>query len=148
MTFRTIFDGQPLRRAERGALVVWACLLIAGFSVALSLEPDNRGFGTHQRLGLPPCTFRALFGFSCPSCGMTTSFSNFVRGQFAASVAANTTGLILALCCAVQIPWALASAWSGRLIGIHRPESAAATLLVVLAVLCLSEWIVRLSLAA
>jgi len=146
MTSRLIPHGQPLRRVERVALVVWAILLTAGFAMASSLEPDTRGFGTHQRLGLPPCTFRSLAGISCPSCGMTTSFSNFVRGNFVASASANATGLVLAVCCAIQIPWAIASACTGRAIGIHRPEVATATLLAVLAALCLTEWILRLTL--
>src|SRR5207247_577108 len=47
--------------------------MTALLGVARLVEPDLRGYGTHEQLGLPPCTFRLLTGIACPSCGMTTS---------------------------------------------------------------------------
>ena len=76
------FGEYRLARAGRLLLVVWSVILLAGFALAARLEPDPRGFGTHQRLGLPPCTFQSMFNIPCPSCGMTTSFANVVRGRF------------------------------------------------------------------
>src|SRR5690349_23695282 len=112
--------GYPLARGGRWLLVGWSLFLLGGFALAFSLSPDPRGFGTHQRLGLPPCTTRALFGIPCPSCGMTTSFANFVRGRFLQAARANTSGLLLAAVCAVQLPWIAASVARSRLIGVRR----------------------------
>ncbi|RMG09330.1 MAG: DUF2752 domain-containing protein [Planctomycetota bacterium] len=42
---------------------------------AFVLEPDRRGVGTHEQLGLPPCGFFDLAGGPCPSCGFTTTFA-------------------------------------------------------------------------
>lgn len=125
---------------------MWGLFLVAGFGLAAHLDPDPRGFGTHQRLGLPPCTTRALFGVPCPSCGMTTSFANFVRGRLLQAAQANASGLLLATVCAVQLPWILGSVARGRMIGVHRPERAAFAVVLPVATVCLAEWIVRLML--
>lgn len=139
-------NGTPLRPAARGLLATWGLFLAAGFTLAASLDPDPRGFGTHQRLGLPPCTTRTLFGISCPSCGMTTSFANFVRGRFLQAAQANTSGLLLATVCAVQLPWIAASVARGRLIGVWRPDRLALAVALPLATFCLAEWLLRLTL--
>ena len=84
-------DGFPLGRLGLALLALWGFALLGGFFVAYRLEPDPRGFGTHQRLGLPPCTIRTVFGVPCPSCGMTTSFANLAKGHFVHAARANTT---------------------------------------------------------
>ena len=121
----------------------WSLFLIGGFSLALRLDPDPRGYGTHRRLGLPPCSFRSMFAVPCPSCGMTTSFSNFVRGRFVESVRANVAGSLLALACAVQIPWIWMSIYRGRLLWIDRPEMGLVWLLLIVCSVCLIQWAVR-----
>ena len=79
--------------------------VIGVFAIAFALKPDPSGFGTHQQLGLPACTFRTLTGFDCPHCGMTTSFSNIVRGNLSAAWNANPVGIPLAITCALCTPW-------------------------------------------
>jgi hypothetical protein len=141
-----LFDsgGYPLGRRSRWLLAAWALLLAGGFALAFQLDPDPRGFGTHQRLGLPPCTFRVLCGFPCPSCGMTTSFAHFIRGNFAAACAANPAGLILALVCAGQIPWCGWSVIRGRLWGVSHPEPVLVWALSSLYALCVLNWMMTL----
>lgn len=138
-------NGTPLRPAARGLLAAWGLFLAAGFSLAAFLEPDSRGYGTHQRLGLPQCTTRALFGVPCPSCGMTTSFANFVRGRFLHAARANASGLLLAAVCAVQLPWIAVSVARGRLVGVDRPDRLALAVALPLAACCLTEWLLRLT---
>lgn len=67
-----------------------------GLAVSRLLTPDPSGMGTHQQLGLPPCSMRVLFGIPCPSCGMTTSWALFSRGEFATSFSVNPAGFLLA----------------------------------------------------
>lgn len=136
--------GYPLTRLARVLLGVWGLLLVGGFAVAVMLEPDPRGYGTHQRFGLPPCTFRTVLGLPCPSCGMTTSFSHFVRGRMIEAAQANAAGLLLAVVCAVQIPWTWASAYQGRLLGVARPDVGLMWLLVAICGGCLLQWAARL----
>jgi hypothetical protein len=134
----------PIGRAGRASLLGIAIILIVVFTVALLLNPDPRGFGTHQQLGLPPCTFRFLFGRPCPGCGMTTSFAHFVRGQFAQSVHANPAGAIVASVCLLLIPWCLWSARRGRLWMVSDPVPVVAAVLVSLSTLILLIWVVRI----
>lgn len=133
-----------LGRLGRALLVVWSLTLVAGFALAAALKPDPRGYGTHQRLGLPPCTFQTMFQIPCPSCGMTTSFSNFVRGRFRAAAQANPAGLMLAVICTLQIPWCWASAVRGRMWRVSQPDLALLCLLLVVFAASSLQWVIRI----
>jgi hypothetical protein len=138
-------SGRTLGRAGQGLLVLWSVCLLAGFAIAFVLEPDPRGYGTHQKLGLPACTFRTMFGVPCPSCGMTTSFAHFSRGQFQKAIEVNLAGFLLAVVCAVQIPWCWLSALSGRLWKISRPELCLVWCLALVAGVSFVQWLWRVS---
>ena len=134
----------PVRTYGRAALLGIASFLTGVFLVALLLSPDPRGFGTHQQLGLPPCTFWLLFGYPCPGCGMTTCFSHFVRGHLVEAARANLAGVILATVCALLIPWCLISAMIGRLWLVSDPVSVGGSLMIGLSSLTVLLWVVRL----
>lgn len=121
-----------------------ALALSIGFGAAILLDPDPRGFGTHQQFGLPPCTFRLLFGVPCPGCGMTTCFSHFVRGQFAGAVRANVAGTVLAMVCALLIPWSVWSAVRSRLWMVDEPVTVVSVLMLTVGGLTVVVWIARL----
>jgi hypothetical protein len=72
---------RALARSERVTLLAYVGGFVLVSLLALWLNPDPRGLGTHEQLGLPPCTTQALFHIPCPFCGMTTAFSLMVRGQ-------------------------------------------------------------------
>lgn len=114
------------------------------FVIAAMLNPDARGYGTHQQLGLPPCYFQSATGLLCPHCGMTTSFSNLVRGHFAAAWQANPMGPLLAVLLTVAAPWCLATGFLGKWIITPRPFHW----FVVTAILYLSvaavTWVLRI----
>lgn len=89
----------PRVRASRSVRFAWGgvglvCAVL--LSVAIYLEPDARGFGTHQQLGLalPPCSFIRTSGLPCPTCGMTTAFSNVVRGRLVTAFIAQPAGMV------------------------------------------------------
>jgi len=103
-----------LSRSGRTTAAVLMTLLIAGFALARYLTPAEEGLGTHQQLGLPPCSMRVIAGIPCPACGMTTSFSHFTRGQWLGSLSANTGGFVLALLCLALIPLLARAALTGR----------------------------------
>lgn len=77
----------------RGAALVLACSVVLG--TAASLTPRAGGYGTHQDLGLPACSFLARTGYPCPSCGLTTSVSAAAHGQLVYSFQTQPFGLIL-----------------------------------------------------
>ena len=79
-----------------GALILSMCAL-AVLVTATMLPPSPTGIGTHQQMGLPQCAWMAVSGIPCPTCGMTTSFSHFVRGNWVASFYVQPMGFVLAL---------------------------------------------------
>ncbi len=80
-------------------LIVFALLIIAS-----KLEPNPTGFGTHQQLGLPPCTSVVLFGWRCPACGMTTSWALLLHGRMVDALATNAAGVAFALIAIAYLP--------------------------------------------
>ena len=141
--------------AGRALAAGWLAVLVFGFGLARWLEPAAAGLGTHQQLGLPPCTVRVLFGVPCPSCGMTTSFAHFTRLDWAASAAANAGGFLLAVLCAGLAGWLAASLARGGPVGFGRTgrlarrgvrgEWALAIGLGAVGVVTLADWAARLA---
>ena len=95
---------QPLSWALRWVTLLAGCGVLGILVTARCLVPDASGMGTHQQLGLPPCTSVVLFNAPCPACGMTTSWSLFTRGQFFAAVTTNAGGALLAIIALAYIP--------------------------------------------
>ncbi|MGE0758889.1 MAG: DUF2752 domain-containing protein, partial [Pirellulaceae bacterium] len=95
-------------------------LTLAGLLfVAGSLQPDVRRWGTHQQLGLPPCSIQTWYRVRCPSCGMTTAWAHVMRGQWPAALRANVGGTVLAVTAALACPWCLGAAWRGRWLAVQ-----------------------------
>ncbi len=122
------------------ALAVLALLVTARW-----LEPAQNGYGTHQQLGLPVCTWRALWGIPCPACGMTTSWSLMMRGQWQAAMEANLGGsllAIIALAYLAAVCYCLAGgrAWTRQ----QRTLTLAVSLLGAMAV-AIAQWAFRLA---
>lgn len=109
-------------------------LLISG-----RLRPNAQGLGSHQQLGLPPCSIRVLWGIRCPACGMTTSWAWFMRGRWVESAHANVGGLLLALSALAVIATGAIMIYSNRLPG-PRVIDWAAWLSVTIAVVTLIQW--------
>jgi hypothetical protein len=95
------------RRRITGFFVFLATAALLG--VAWSLAPAKQGFGTHQALGLPACSWPARFGVPCPSCGMTTAFALAAKGRLVDSFVAQPMGCLLAVMAGMTL---VGSAWS------------------------------------
>ncbi len=95
----------------RWTKVIYLFVLVSSTAVlalASHLTPSYRGFGTHQQLGLPPCSFPAVTGLPCPSCGWTTAFAHVTHFQILRAFAAQPFGALL--CLATAFAGALAFA--------------------------------------
>jgi hypothetical protein len=79
-------------------------VVLALLATARTLHPSPLGYGTHQQIGLPPCTSVAILGLRCPACGMTTSWSYATRGQWVNAWNANAGGLTLVVIALAYIP--------------------------------------------
>ncbi|MBN2578526.1 MAG: DUF2752 domain-containing protein [Pirellulales bacterium] len=137
-------ESPSIPKHQRLVLTVLGLGLIGLMVVARLLTPSPTECGTHQELGLPPCTFRVLFGLPCPTCGMTTSWAHLVRGEVLAAVHANCGGLLLGVLAMLAVPWSLVSAWRGRWTGWTPRDTVAGWVATGLLVLILLQWAWRL----
>ena len=121
-----------------------AVALLGLLAVAAWLKPSPLGYGTHQQLGLPPCTFWVLFGRPCPTCGMTTAWAHLVRGECVSAFRANAGGTLLGMLAILAVPWLLGSARRGTWIGVSPNGTAAAWLSTTILLITLIDWAIRL----
>ena len=136
---------EPIHWSVRCLLVVFGLGMTGLLVTAFFLEPSPRGFGTHQQLGLPPCSFIDWWGVPCPSCGMTTSWAYMTKAQVFSSFQANPGGAILALICAAMGPWLVMTGIKGDwFIGVP-PNSVIITIGSILIVVILTNWIWQVS---
>lgn len=129
---------------RRAVVAMTAGVLLVLLATAGWLRPSPRGYGTHQGLGLPPCTIVQLWGRRCPACGMTTSWAWLMRGRVDRAFEANVGGAMLGLATMVATPWFGWSALRGK--WWFRPPSdvwLAVGGCVWLAV-TMTDWLVRL----
>jgi hypothetical protein len=84
-------------------LGVVACVVIV--TIAARLDPDPRGHGTHEQLGLAPCEFLRETGKPCLSCGMTTAFAAMAHARVGAALDANPYGAALFIVVALAPIW-------------------------------------------
>ena len=106
-------------RLTRPSGLALAVPVLAVLAVAAVLEPRTGGFGTHQQLGIPPCSMLVETGWPCPTCGMTTSMAYAVRGHMILSMHAHPFGPVLAILMAGAGLAGLAQALSGRKLLVH-----------------------------
>ncbi|MCF7958228.1 MAG: DUF2752 domain-containing protein [Phycisphaerae bacterium] len=110
----------PPRRVTGGYRLVAALLAVvcAGvLAVAAKVSPNVSGMGTHRQLNLPACGFLERTGYPCITCGMTTSFSYMVRGQFFRGFTTQPAGALGALLCGATLFVGGYTALSGKRVG-------------------------------
>lgn len=126
--------------------LAWAAILASSASVlalAWTLEPDARGHGTHEQLGLPGCGFLSLTGAPCPGCGLTTAFAHLARAELGPAIASNAAALPLFALTVLAAPFALVGAWrASPLEPILASRATVRISLLVVAALLLS-WLLR-----
>ncbi len=127
----------------RVSAVVVAMLPLAALAITSRLQPDSRGLGTHQQLGLPPCSMRVMLGIRCPGCGMTTSWAYFTQGRLRASAETNLAGFLLAWF-AIGVAWLAArTALTGSIPSIRTQQIGTSAALAIGAV-AVVQWVIRL----
>jgi len=88
------------RSCARKPILVYLALLstsILIMVVGICLQPDARGYSTHQRIGLPACPVPQLTGYPCPTCGFTTSLAQMARGHCVAGFRSHILGAVVFL---------------------------------------------------
>jgi hypothetical protein len=123
-----------------GAFVALALFVALGFLV----HPDERGFGTHEQLGLPSCKLMDWTGVPCPGCGVTTSVAFASRGHVLDALRTQPFGLVVALTIVALPVWALALHLSGQDLYRALQSRRAVKVGLALAVLLAIGWIYKL----
>jgi hypothetical protein len=123
----------------RAIAVLCAATVMLLMLVAVRLEPNPAGLGTHQQLGLPPCTMRVFFELRCPACGMTTAWAHFVRGDWLNSARANLGGFLLALYC-LWAGYVCARVGLGGVLPADATQKTASFALLGIAMITMLEW--------
>jgi hypothetical protein len=131
-------------RHDRFWLAAGGVGLLGLLAIAAVLKPSPSGYGTHEQLGLPPCTFSVLFGRPCPTCGMTTAWAYMMRGQWYEACRANAGGTLFGLLAMVAAPWLLGSALRGDWLGVRPDERVAAGVLATVLLVTTIDWAIRL----
>lgn len=101
-----------------------AVFLLAAWLCPYDSEGQPLSHGTHRQLGLPPCHFQSLLGLPCPSCGMTTSVSLCMHGDFRAACRVNWAGGVVTALGIATVAWLAAIAAAGRAPPCLRPDQA------------------------
>jgi len=105
----------PAAEPEPGGRGLTHWLILLGFLgatlimilLAVVIEPDPRGYGTHEALGLTPCRLMQWTGVPCPGCGITTSVAHATRGEIWRSLVVQPFGLLTAIALPLLSIWAL-----------------------------------------
>lgn len=137
-------------------LVFSGAIPIILLAIASQLEPNSKGYGTHQQISLPiplegmpktlpPCSFKVMTGGKpCPSCGMTTSWANLMKGRVINSWNANPGGMFLGLAAIFFGPWMFVSGLAGKWIVAPPSERLLIFGSLLIFGTTLATWIVRL----
>ena len=130
----------------RGTAFAVAATCGAVLGLAAFVEPDARGYGTHERLGLPPCGFLVGTGLPCPTCGMTSSFALMMHAHPLDAVVAQPAGAILCLATLATMFVAMRVVVSGRMPLIRWEMINPVHVMVTIGVLFMGAWGVKLAL--
>ena len=89
---------RPLPKSESVVLVLLVLGLLFVFgALFFGTDPDPRGHGTHEQLGMTPCSWPLAYGKPCVTCGVTTSASLLLHGRPIDSFLAQPFGMLLTL---------------------------------------------------
>ncbi len=101
-------------RPDRWHLLVALASGPALLALSLGTDPDPRGFGTHEQLGLPACAMRSWFDVPCPACGVTTSVVRTTHGELLEAFRTQPFGPVVTLLVLALFTLGLRSLLTGR----------------------------------
>lgn len=138
----------PFGRPWEHWLVLAFALCAVGLLVVLGVvvDPDERGFGTHERLGLPSCKPMDWWNIPCPGCGVTTSIALFAHGHFLDALRNQPFGFATALLLPAFAGWAIVGSVRGRNLAAELSRWRVGWWGIALAALMLLSWIYKLAL--
>jgi hypothetical protein len=137
----------PGRSREHGLVLLLACALpVALYVVGRWLDPDPRGWGTHEQLGFRPCYPMARWNVPCPGCGVTTALALAAHGEPLAALRTQPFGPVLGAVTLLFALWALLQHVRGRDVVAELPRLPWRAILKTLATLGLLAWLYKIAL--
>lgn len=134
-------DSAPVPRWFDRAIALATIVTGAWFVVVLSLvHPDQRGFGTHEQLGMAACGWPMTSGVPCPTCGVTTAATWLVHLRPDKAIATHPFGALFAGFGLYLIGFALSSLLRRRPFIERLALLPYGTILVVGVALLLGSW--------
>lgn len=130
-------------RSMGGFIGVLAAMTLALGALA-TLDPAPDYVGTHQQFGLPPCSFRAVFGLPCPGCGGTTAVTYLVHLQPLEALKSSLFGAAVGVGMALTWLLCLVAVILRRPIYPRLEGQAGARLMGYTVVLMLVSWVVKI----
>ena len=125
-------------------LVMCALMAPLGLAVmAVFLKPDERGYGTHEQLGMTPCFLLERFDIPCPGCGVTTSVTLASRGHLLESFLTQPLGFVIAVTTVLFSLWSLYVVLRGRDLYVAFRKLPLRALGAVAVALTLFSWIYK-----
>lgn len=131
---------------KRGPYIIFTLFSLLVLGIARLLNPEGSGQGTHEQLGLPPCTFHLITGHGCPGCGLTTSFAYLARGDLSSAFHANPIGVLLFSLVALSVPFFSYRIWRPKPIDDLLTSKWLSRGLIGLMILMFVVWFIRLAL--
>jgi hypothetical protein len=116
----TMEAGESRPLAARRTLEHWVLFagslssVLAIALLGLLVDPDPRGFGTHEKLGLAPCRAIQWWNIPCPGCGVTTSVTQIAHGDFLAGFVTQPFGWVVVGTAVTAAVWAIVGVVRGR----------------------------------
>ena len=110
------------------------------------LEPDPRGWGTHEQLGFQPCWPMSSLDTPCPGCGVTTAIALAVHGQPWASFLTQPFGWVALVGALTGAWWALRAHVRERDLFAELPYQPWKRVGLVLGSAMLAAWLYKLAL--
>lgn len=131
---------QRRRSGLHWALVAFVPIVVAALVILARLEPDPRGLGTHESLGLDPCITMELWGVPCPGCGVTTSVALALDGELWASFKNQPFGFTVALLLIAYLVLVPVGHLLGRDLGVWLSRPPNRYVLIGALLLILGSW--------
>lgn len=140
-------DDRPARsREHRLVLLLALAAPLALLALGRLLEPDPRGWGTHEQLGFRACYPMAHWNVPCPGCGVTTAVALALHGAPLASLRAQPLGLVTLAGAGLVALWALRGHARGRDLFAELPGLPWKRLGAGLGALAACAWLYKLAL--
>lgn len=121
-------------------------LVVLSLSFFLQSDGSQSVFLPGFQSAIPEtCGAKALFGISCPGCGLTRSFISISGGRWRDAWNLNPASFLLYVFVAIQIPWQLYQLWRIRLGKSEYDSMWTFAPLLVCSLGLVAQWIYKLS---